>query len=189
MREIDEIYTAHPFYGARRILVNLQHKGKQVNIKKIRRLMRLMGIEAICPKPNLSKKDKEHEVYPYLLKNLIINELNQVWATDITYIPMKSGFLYLVAIIDLYSRFIVSYCLSNSLSEYFCIDCLQTALKNWGKPLIFNSDQGSQFTSKNFTQILKNEAVKISMDSKGRALDNIYIERFWRTLKSQRRTV
>ncbi|TAE76486.1 MAG: IS3 family transposase, partial [Bacteroidetes bacterium] len=163
MREIDKIYTAHPFYGARRILMNLQQRDKQFNIKRIRRLMRLMGIEAIFPKPNLSVKDKNHEVYPYLLKNLIINQLNQVWATDITYIPMKSGFLYLVAIIDLYSRFIVSYCLSNSLSEYFCIDCLQTALKNWEKPLIFNSDQGSQFTSKNFTQMLKNEEIKISM--------------------------
>jgi putative transposase len=183
MREIDKIYTAHPFYGARRILMNLQQRGKQFNIKRIRRLMKLMGIEAIFPKPNLSKKEQGHEIYPYLLKKLIINQLNQVWATDITYIPMKSGFLYLVAIIDLYSRFILSYCLSNSLSEYFCLDCLQIALKNWGKPSIFNSDHGSQFTGKNFTQILKNEEIKISMDSKGRALDNIFIERFWRTLK------
>lgn len=183
MREIDEIYTQYPFYGARRILMSLPYKDKQFNIKKIRRLMKVMGIEAICPKPNLSKKDKEHEVYSYLLKNLIINELNQVWATDITYIPVERGFLYLVAIIDVYSRFILSYCLSNSLSEYFCIECLQTALKNWGKPLIFNTDQGSQFTGINFTQILKNESIKISMDSKGRALDNIFIERFWRTLK------
>jgi putative transposase len=183
MREIDEIYTQRPFYGARRILMNLQQRDKQFNIKRIRRLMRLMGIEAIFPKPNLSVKDKNHEIYPYLLKNLVINELNQVWATDITYIPMKSGFLYLVAIIDLYSRFILSYCLSNSLSEYFCLDCLQITLKNWGKPSIFNSDQGSQFTGKNFIQILKNKAIEISMDSKGRALDNIFIERFWRTLK------
>lgn len=183
MREIDEIYTAYPFYGARRILMNLLQRDKQFNIKRIRRLMRLMGIEAIYPKPNLSVKDKNHEVYPCLLKNLIINQLNQVWASDITYIPMKKGFLYLVAIIDLYSRFILSYCLSNSLSEYFCLDCLQTALKNWGKPVIFNTDQGCQFTSKNFIQILKNEEIKISMDSKGRALDNIFIERFWRTLK------
>jgi len=183
MHEIDEIYTAHPFYGARRILMNLQQRDKQFNIKRIRRLMKLMGIEAIFPKPNLSKKDIGHEIYPYLLNDLIINQFNQVWATDITYIPMKRGFLYLVAIIDVYAKFIVSYCLSNSLSEHFCIDCLQTALKNWGKPLIFNTDQGSQFTSKNFTQILKNESVKISMDSKGRALDNVFIERFWRTLK------
>lgn len=183
MREMDEIYTAHPFYGARRIRMNLPEVDKSVNIKKIRRLMKRMGIEAIFPKPNLSKREEGHEIYPYLLKGLIINQFNQVWATDITYIPMERGFLYLVAIIDVYARFIVSYCLSNSLSEYFCIDCLQTALKNWGKPLIFNTDQGSQFTSKNFTQILKNEAIKISMDSKGRALDNIFIERFWRTLK------
>lgn len=183
MREIEEIYTAHPFYGARRILMNLQQRHKKINIKRIRRLMRLVGIEAIYPKPHVSKKEEGHEIYPYLLKDVVINELNQVWATDITYIPMKSGFLYLVAIIDLYSRFILSYCLSNSLSEHFCIVCLQTALKNWGKPLIFNTDQGSQFTSKNFTQILKNESVKISMDAKGRALDNIFMERFWRTLK------
>jgi putative transposase len=135
--------TAHPFYGARRILMNLQQRDKQFNIKRIRRLMRRMGIESIFPKPNLSVKDKNHEVYPYLLKNLIINELNQACATDITYIPMERGYLYLVAIIDIYSRFILSYCLSNSLSEYFCLYCLQIALKNWGKPLIFNSDQGS----------------------------------------------
>ncbi len=183
MREIDEIYTQCPFYGARRILAALKKEGQLLNIKKIRRLVKLMGIEAIYPKPGLSKRDKVHEIYPYLLKNLTINQPNQVWATDITYIPMSRGFLYLVAIIDVCSRFILGYCLSNSLSGHFCMDCLQSALKNWGKPAILNSDQGSQFTSNNFAQILKNESIKISMDSKGRALDNIFIERFWRTLK------
>jgi putative transposase len=133
MGEIDKIYTADPFYGARRILMNLQQRDKQFNIKKIRRLMKFMGIEAVFAKPNLSVKDKNDEVYPYLLNKLIINEINHVWATDITYIPMERGFLYLVAIIDLYSRFILGWCLSKSLSEYFCLNCLQTALKKLGK--------------------------------------------------------
>jgi putative transposase len=183
MRAIDELYLKYPFYGARRILQELASPAQALNLKRIRRLMKRMGLEALYPKPHLSTRDQHHEVYPYLLKHLIINQLNQVWASDITYIPRQKGFLYLVAIIDLYSRFIIGYRLSNSLSEHFWIDCLQNALQNGQKPPIFNPDQGSQFTSIKFTQVLKNQEVKISMDSKGRALDNIFIERFWRTLK------
>jgi putative transposase len=183
MRAIDELYLSYPFFGARRILAHLPEEYKAVNIKRLRRLMRLMGIEAIYCKPNLSKISLGHKVYPYLLKGKKITEPNQVWSTDITYIPMEKGFLYLVAVIDWYARFILSWRLSNSLHLHFCVECLEDALKNWGTPQIFNTDQGSQFTSNEFTSILENKGIEISMDSKGRALDNIFIERFWRSLK------
>lgn len=183
MRVIDELYLSYPFFGARRILTHLPPEWQWVNIKRIRRLMALMGIEAIYPKPNLSKALVGHKVYPYLLKNRKISKPNQVWSTDITYIPMEKGFLYLVAIIDWYSRFVLSWRLSNSLHLDFCVQCLEDALSQWGTPEIFNTDQGSQFTSNEFTGILENKQVQISMDSKGRALDNIFIERLWRSLK------
>ena len=148
--------------------------------------MRLMQIEAIYQKPNLSLANAAHKIYPYLLTNILIEDVNQVWSTDITYIPRKQGFLYVCAVVDWYSRFILSWEISNTLTLDFCKRTLQIALANWGKPKIFNSDQGSQFTSIEFTSLLLEKEILISMDGKGRALDNIFIERFWRTLKYER---
>lgn len=182
MALLDKQYTKTPFYGANRMhqyIVSLEYS---VNIKRIRRLLRLMGIEAIYPKRQTSLPDKEHRIYPYLLKGVKITKPNQVWSTDITYIPMANGFLYLVAIIDWYSRYVIAWRISNSMECSFCIEALQEALGR-GKPEIFNTDQGSQFTSNNFTSVLANNHVKISMDGKGRCLDNIFVERLWRTLK------
>jgi putative transposase len=158
-------------------------EGYAVNLKRVRRLMKLMGLEAIYPKPYLSKVNSEHQKFPYLLRNEVIAYCNQVWASDITYIPMKKGFLYLVAIIDWYSRFILAWRLSNTLSVDFCIDCLQEAFEKWGSPQILNTDQGSQFTCLEWLNRLTDRQIRISMDGKGRALDNIIIERFWRTIK------
>jgi putative transposase len=183
MKEIDKLHTQYPFYGARRIRANLSIDFQPLNLKKVRRLMRLMQIEAIYQKPNLSLANAAHKIYPYLLRNPLIENINQVWSTDITYIPMKQGFLYLCAVVDWYSRFILSWEISNTLTLDFCKRTLQTAFTNWGKPQIFNSDQGSQFTSDEFTNLLLEKEVLISMDGKGRALDNIFIERFWRTIK------
>lgn len=183
MRTLDELHLEDPTKGARLLQQDLLGEDYQINLKRVRRLMQVMGLEAIYPKPNLSKEDKEHEKYPYLLRNITIERINQVWASDITYIPMQKGFLYLVAIIDWYSRFILSWRLSNTLSVDFCLECLQEAFGRWGKPEIFNTDQGSQFTSKDWLDALKGYQIRISMDGKGRALDNIIIERFWRTLK------
>jgi putative transposase len=182
MKLIDRQYLKTPFYGSRRMTDFLKDLGHMVNRKHVQRLMRLMSIEAMYPKPNTSKPNKEHKVYPYLLKNLKIDRPNQAWAVDITYIPMKKGFQYLVAIIDWYSRYIISWRLSNSLDKDFCIEALKDALKT-GKPEIFNSDQGCQFTSTEFTDVLKEHSIQISMDGKGRCIDNIFIERFWRSLK------
>lgn len=182
MKLIDEIFTGKPFYGSRRICDELKDKGYMVNRKRIQRLMRLMGLEVLYPKPNTSKPNIQHKKYPYLLRGVTVNHPNQVWATDITYVPMRKGFLYLVAIMDWYSRYIISWKLSNSLDTSFCLDALELALKT-GKPEIFNSDQGSQFTSIDFTQALEKHGVQISMDGKGRCLDNIFVERFWRSLK------
>jgi putative transposase len=183
MKEIDRLHTQYPFYGARRICVNLPEEHQPVNLKKVRRLMDLMQIQTIYQKPNLSKANSEHKIYPYLLRNKVIENVNQVWSTDITYVPMKHGFLYLCAVVDWYSRFILSWELSNTLTVDFCIRTLQSAFEKWGKPLIFNSDQGSQFTSPAFTEKLLSKEIQISMDGKGRALDNVFIERFWRTIK------
>ena len=183
MKEIDKLNTQYPFYGARRIRANLPAAFQPVNLKKVGRLMRLMQIEAIYQKPNLSLVDAAHKIYPYLLRNTLIENINQVWSTDITYIPMKQGFLYLCAVVDWYSRFILSWEISNTLTLDFCKRTLQTAFVNWGKPQIFNTDQGSQFTSNEFTNLLLEKEVLISMDGKGRALDNVFIERFWRTIK------
>jgi putative transposase len=182
MRLIDEQYLDTPFYGVERMWAYLRSLKYEVNIKRIRRLMLKMGIQAIYPKPNLSKKAQDHEIYPYLLRGLKIDRVNLVWSSDITYIPMKHGYMYLVAVMDWYSRRVLSWRLSNTLDTAFCIEALQAALTH-GKPAIFNTDQGSQFTSKRFTGVLKQEGIRISMDSKGRALDNVFIERLWRSLK------
>lgn len=186
MKEIDRLYTRHPFYGARRIRVHLPDEFQPVNLKKVRRLMQMMGIEAIYQKPDLSKPDAGHKIYPYLLRNKIIESPNQVWSTDITYIPMKEGFLYLCAVVDWYSRFILSWEISNTITTDFCLVPLKSAFEKWGKPIIFNSDQGSQFTSPLFTQTLLERQIQISMDGKGRALDNVFMERFWKTIKYER---
>jgi putative transposase len=184
MRLIDEQYLITPFYGYRRMWAYLTAIGYQVNMKRIHRLYRLMGIEAIYCKPNLSKSCPEHKVYPYLLRIVPIVRPNQVWSTDITYIPMKQGFLYLVAVMDWYSRYVLSWELSNSLDTSFCLSALEKAL-TLGRPEIFNTDQGAQFTSTAFTDCLLDKEISISMDGKGRALDNIFIERLWRDVKHQ----
>lgn len=182
MRLMDEQYLKTPFYGVRRMHQIVLWHHHHVNIKRIRRLYRLMGFEAIYPKPRLSAGSKEHVIYPYLLKGYEITAPNQVWSTDITYVPMANGFLYLVAIIDWFSRYVISWRLSNSLDTYFCIEALMEALA-YAHPEIFNTDQGVQFTSRNFTSILESKDIRISMDGRGRVFDNIFIERFWRTLK------
>lgn len=182
MEEMDKLYTEHPYYGSRRMVVELKKKGYIVNRKRVTRLMKKMGIEAIYPKPNLSKANKEHQKFPYLLNNFKASAPDQVWSVDITYIPLRTGFLYLVAIIDWYSRYVLSWRLSNTLDVGFCLEALEEALEK-GTPEIFNSDQGVQFTSDAFTSILKRRGIQISMDGKGRALDNIFIERLWRSVK------
>jgi putative transposase len=182
MNEIDMMYTKYPFYGSRKITVELRKKGYQVNIKRVKRLMKKMGIRAIYPEPNTSCPDKTHHIYPYLLKGITISHPNHVWSTDITYLRLKKGFLYLVAIIDWYSRYVLSWELSNTIDSFFCVTALQEALEI-SRPDIFNSDQGAQFTSNKFLRILLDQDIKISMDSKGRALDNIFVERLWRTVK------
>ncbi len=183
MLRIDKLFTERPEMGVRRMHQELTTEAEPLNIKRIRRIMCLMGLEAVGPKPNLSKPQPGHTIYPYLLRGVSVERVNQVWSTDITYVPMETGFLYLCAVIDWYSRFILSWRLSNTLLADFCVDALQEALTKWGKPEIFNTDQGSQFTSHSFLNPLIDNDIKISMDSKGRALDNIFIERFWRTIK------
>jgi len=175
MRQIDEQYLATPFYGSRRMVAVLCRMGWMVNRKRVRRLMRLMRIEAIYQKPNTSRRNPEHVVYPYLLRGLVIDRPNQVWCTDITYIPMAKGFVYLVAVMDWYSRRVLAWRLSTGMETGFCIEALQEALDRFGSPEIFNSDQGSQFTSIDFTDVLKTRSIRISMDGKGRYLDNIFI--------------
>jgi len=182
MRIIDEEYTKHPFYGSRRITAWLKRQGYEINRKRISRLMRMMGIEAIYPKPHLSKPLKEHRKYPYLLRGLTINRPDYVWAADITYIRMKSGFVYLVTIIDWYSRYVLSSEVSITLEKDFCISSLDKALQ-YSKPEIFNTDQGVQFTNNDFTRHLKKNDITISMDGRGRAFDNIFVERLWRSVK------
>ena len=182
MELIDREYTEHPFYGSRRMVQMLRKNGHEVNRKRVRRLMRLMGLEAIYPKRRLSFRGPDSEVFPYLLRNITIDRPDQVWAADITYIPMKNGFMYLVAIIDWYSGKVISWELSNSLSANFCVRALEKALQQ-GTPEIFNTDQGCQFGSQEFTKLLKAKGIKISMDGKGRCYDNIFVERFWRTVK------
>lgn len=182
MKLIDQQYTKTPFYGSRRMRDQLQRSDYKINRKRVQRLMRLMGLEAIYPKPRTSIADKEHRIYPYLLRNMEITHINQVWSTDITYIPISGGFMYLVAVMDWYSRYVLSWRLSNTMDVNFCLDAIEDALKV-DKPEIFNMDQGSQFTSLAFTGRLEDFQIKISMDGRGRAFDNIFIERLWRSLK------
>jgi len=183
IRLMDAFFLKHPTYGVLQMQDYLLSVGHIVNVKKVRRLLRLMGIEALYPKRNLSKLGKAEYKRPYLLKGLEITHPNQVWAIDITYIPMAKGFMYLVAIIDVYSRFIVGWGLHNTLDAENSLEVLKEAIAKFGKPEIVNSDQGSQYTSKLWTEYLDSQEIKISMDGKGRALDNIFIERFWRTVK------
>lgn len=180
---LDEEYTRHPFKGTRKMARYLLDQGHVVNRKRVQRLMRSMGLAAMAPGPNTSKAHPEHKVYPYLLRGVDVTRPNQVWSTDITYIRLPRGFAYLVAIIDWYSRKVLSWRLSNSMDASFCVDCLKSAIENYGKPDIFNSDQGSQFTSAEFTGELIENGITISMDGRGRALDNIFVERLWRTVK------
>ncbi len=182
MRLLDEQYMRTPFYGWRRMTVYLQKQGYAIKHKRVRRLMQQMGLVAIYPKPRLSQADREHKRYPYLLRGVAIRHPNHVWSTDITYIRMKGGFMYLVAIMDWYSRYVLAWQLSNTLDGTFCVDALHQALQT-GKPEIFNTDQGVQFTAEAFTSVLERAEIQISMDGKGRALDNIFVERLWRSVK------
>jgi putative transposase len=183
MQLIDEEYTRHPFSGSRSISRWLKEKGHEVNRKRVQRLMRLMGLEGLVPRPSTSRPHPQHEVYPYLLRGVEVTRANQVWAADITYVPMARGFAYLVAIIDWYSRTVLAWRLSNTLDGSFCIDALNEALGRWGTPEIFNTDQGTQFTAEAWTDKLKANGVAVSMDGRGRFLDNIFVERLWRTVK------
>ena len=184
-RLIDEEYTRHPFYGSRKMVVYLGRCGHRVNRKRAQRLMRSMGLAGMAPGPNTSWAHPQHMVYPYLLRGVPVVRVNQVWSTDITYIRLASGFAYLVAIIDWYSRRVLSWRISNTMEAVFCVDCLEDAMRDHGKPELFNSDQGTQFTSEAFTGVLKREAVTISMDGRGRAFDNIFVERLWRSVKHE----
>lgn len=183
MQQIDELYTAHPFYGSRKIAAVLGRGGQAVNRKRVQRLMRLMGLQSVAPKPNTSQPHPQHKVYPYLLRNLPIVRPGQVYSTDITYVRVGHGFAYLTAVVDWYSRKVLAWRLSNTMDTAFCIEALHEALASHGPPEIFNTDQGSQFTSQDFIQVLKDHKVRISMDGKGRALDNIFVERLWRSVK------
>jgi putative transposase len=182
---IDEEYTRHPFYGSRKMVVFLKTAGYPVNRKRVQGLMRNMGLVGMAPGPNTSRPHPEHKVYPYLLRGVIISRRDQVWSTDITYIRLAHGFAYLVVVIDWYSRRVLSWRISNSMDTEFCVNCLEEALRRYGKPEIFNSDQGSQFTSDAFTGVLKREGIAISMDGRGRVFDNIFVERLWRTVKHE----
>ena len=184
MRLIDQCYLELPFYGTRRIKDWLQDKhNRVVNRKRIQRLRRLLAIETLYPKRNLSLANHQHKIYPYLLHGLTIDRPNQVWSTDITYIPMAKGFVYLVAVMDWYSRRVLSWKLSTTMDTSFCVEALEEAIENYGCPEIFNTDQGAQFTSEQFTGVLKQHDIKISMDGKGRWIDNVFVERLWRSVK------
>ena len=183
MRQLDALYLKWPFYGSRRLCVELQHQGYRVNRKRVQRLMRKMGLRAIYPKPRTSHPGKGHKIYPYLLRGLRIERSNQVWASDICYIPMAKGFMYLTAIIDWYSRRVLAWRVSNTLETDTCVEALEEALLRYGAPEIFNTDQGAQYTSEAFTATLKDRGVQISMDGKGRWVDNVLIERLWRSVK------
>ena len=182
---IDEEYTRHPFYGSRRMVVFLSKLGHDIKRRGVQTLMRAMGLAGMAPGPNTSRAHPEHKIYPYLLRGVPIVRPNQVWSTDITYVRLAQGFVYLVAIIDWYSRRVLSWRISNSMDTVFCIDCLEEALRHHGTPEMFNSDQGSQFTSLAYTAVLKREGVVISMDGRGRAFDNIFVERLWRNVKHE----
>jgi putative transposase len=182
MRLIDEQYTLRPYYGSRRMTVWLSEQGEAVNRKRVQRLMRIMGLEAIYPKPRLSVPGRGHRIYPYLLRDVVIERPDQVWSADITYVPMARGFMYLAAVIDWHSRLVIAWRLSNTLDGDFCLEMLEEALSQ-GRPEIFNTDQGVQFTAAAFTGRLEQAGVKVSMDGKGRCLDNVFVERLWRSVK------
>jgi putative transposase len=182
MRRIDEQYTACPFYGSRRMAAWLVHQGEVVNRKRVQRLMRLMGLEAIYPKPRLSVAGRGHRIYPYLLRDVRIKRPDQVWSTDITYVPLACGFMYLAATIDWFSRYVIAWRLSNTLDGSFCLDMLKEALSK-GRPEVFNTDQGVQFTAEAWVQRLESAGVAVSMDGRGRCLDNVFVERLWRSVK------
>ena len=182
MRLIDEAYTAHPFLGSRRMTIWLGKRGEAVNRKRVQRLMRFMGLEAIYPKPRLSLAGRGHRIYPYLLRNVKIERPDQVWSTDITYLPLRAGFMYLAATIDWYSRYVIAWRLSNTLDGSFCLEMLEEALRR-GKPEVFNTDQGVQFTAGAWTDRLASAGVAVSMDGRGRCLDNVFVERLWRSVK------
>ena len=182
MRRIDEQYTARPFYGSRRMTIRLNEQGEGVNRKRVQRLMRVMGLEAIYPKPRLSLAGKGHRIYPYLLRGVKVERRDQVWSTDITYVPMASGFMYLAAVIDWFSRYVIAWRLSNTLDGSFCLEMLEEALRG-SRPEAFNTDQGVQFTAAAFTGCLEGAGVAGSMDGRGRALDNVFVERLWRSVK------
>jgi putative transposase len=182
MRKIDEQYLKTPFYGSRRLTVWLVKQGEEVNRKRVRRLMALMGLEAIHPGPRTTLRNPDHKVYPYLLRDVAIERRDQVWSSDITYLPMPCGFMYLTVVMDWYSRYVLSWRLSNSLEGRFCQETLEEALSG-GKPEIFNTDQGVQYTSRSFTGLVESAGALVSMDGRGRALDNVFVERLWRSLK------
>jgi len=182
MRLLDEQYTRTPFYGSPKMTLWLREQGHEINHKRVERLMSVMGLQAIYPKPNTSKPHPENKIYPYLMRGVKIDHVDQVWSADITYIRMRAGFLYLTAVIDWFSRYVLSWQLSNTLESSFCVEALEAALKI-KRPEIFNTDQGTQFTSEDFTGILKDREIAISMDGRGRCLDNIFVERLWRTVK------
>jgi putative transposase len=182
MRVLDRQYTATPFYGIRRMTAWLRSRGYAVNHKRVGRLLRQMGLEAIYPKPRLSQPAAGHVIYPYLLRGITVNRVNQVWSADITYVRLASGFVYLVAVIDWFSRYVLSWAVSVTMDVAFCVEALEQALRH-GQPEIFNTDQGAQFTSLAFTERLKTGGIRISMDGRGRALDNVFVERLWRSVK------
>jgi putative transposase len=182
MRRIDAEYTAHPFLGSRRMAAWLRGQGEEVNRKRVQRLMRLMGLEAIYPKPRLSLAGRGHRIYPYLLRDVVITRPDQVWSADITYVPLATGFMYLAAVIDWYSRYVIAWRLSNTLDGSFCLEMLEEALSR-GRPEVFNTDQGVQFTAAAWTGRLVEAGVAVSMDGKGRCLDNVFVERLWRSVK------
>ena len=184
-RLIDEEYTRSPFYGSRKMVAYLERCGHSVNRKRVQRLMRTLGLAGMAPGPNTSRSHPQHKVYQYLLRGVAVTKPNQVWSTDITYVRLARGFVYLVAVIDWYSRRVLSWRISNSMEAVFCVDCLEEALRHHGRPEVFNSDQGAQFTSEAFTGVLKREGVTISMDGRGRAFDNIFVERLWRSVKHE----
>jgi putative transposase len=182
MQLLDAEYTAHPFLGSRRLTRWLHQQGEPVNRKRVQRLLRLMGLEAIYPKPKLSAPGRGHRIYPYLLRDVPIERPDQVWSTDITYVPLRQGFMYLAAVLDWYSRYVIAWRLSNTLDGSFCLDLLEEALSR-GRPEVFNTDQGVQFTAQAWTQRLEAAGVQVSMDGKGRCLDNVFVERLWRSVK------
>jgi len=183
MNRIDELYTKYPYYGSRKMRDQLNREGRKINRKRIQRLMRLMGLASVAPTPNTSKPHPEHKIYPYLLRNVPIVRPNQVWSMDITYIRLTGGFVYLAAVIDWFSRRVLAWEVSNTMDDSFCVNAMHSAIQKYGKPEISNTDQGSQFTGKDFIKLLKDNQITISMDGKGRALDNVFVERLWRSVK------